>query len=46
MLVQYVHRHLLNAWKRKDQSARILDLESLRILDLVVFIHRLGNVFS
>jgi hypothetical protein len=36
----------LIALKTKDQSHHILDLESLRILDLVVFIHRLKNVFS
>jgi hypothetical protein len=36
----------LVALKRKDRSARILDLESLHILDLVVSIRRLGNVFS
>jgi hypothetical protein len=34
------------ALKRKDRSARILDLKSLHILDLVVFIRRLQNKFS
>jgi hypothetical protein len=36
----------LIALKRKGRSAHILDLKSLCILDLVVFIHRLGNIFS
>jgi hypothetical protein len=36
----------LIALKRKDRSPCTLDLESLHILDLVVFIHQHGNVFS